>query len=233
VTGQRCWAVLEVLAGVAVTEVAERYMRVWRTFRRSAGPSSAWPRRQRRAGQPPAPVSLPAHERVPWRPAVAGAASLGTPVGIGMLNPLLGEVIVITELVVALTVIATLSPWPWPRRGSAPSQRSCAARYSRGRSYPHPGPPADIAAAPSGVAVVPSPSPHSMAGRPSGRHRRAPAPRPGTRSGHHPAAQERCSAARSPAPSRRARRYQVAPVAAAASSGGLRAAGQHTGWESR
>jgi hypothetical protein len=90
----------------------------------------------------------------PGGPAVAGAASLGTPVGIGMLNPLLGEVIVITELVVALTVIATLSPWPWPRRGSAPSQRSCAARYSRGRSYPHPGSPADIAAAPSGVAVV-------------------------------------------------------------------------------
>jgi hypothetical protein len=31
---------------------------------------------------------------------------LGTPVGIGMLHPLLGEVIAITEIVVALTVIA-------------------------------------------------------------------------------------------------------------------------------
>jgi hypothetical protein len=31
---------------------------------------------------------------------------LGTPVGISMLHPLLGEVIVITELMVALTLIA-------------------------------------------------------------------------------------------------------------------------------
>jgi hypothetical protein len=47
-----------------------------------------------------------ARERVPWRPAVTGAASLGTPLGIGMLNALLGEVIAITEILVALTVIA-------------------------------------------------------------------------------------------------------------------------------
>lgn len=44
--------------------------------------------------------------RASWRPAVTGAVSLGTPVGIGMLHPLLGEVIAITEIVVALTVIA-------------------------------------------------------------------------------------------------------------------------------
>ena len=56
------------------------------------------------AGQPAS--TTPARERVPWRPAVASAASLGTPVGIGMLHPLLGEVIAITEIVVALTVIA-------------------------------------------------------------------------------------------------------------------------------
>ncbi len=49
---------------------------------------------------------MPARERVPWRPAVTGVVSLGTPVGIGMLHPLLGEVIAITEIVVALTVIA-------------------------------------------------------------------------------------------------------------------------------
>jgi hypothetical protein len=30
---------------------------------------------------------------------------LGTPVGVGMLNPLLGEVIAVTEIAVALTVI--------------------------------------------------------------------------------------------------------------------------------
>jgi hypothetical protein len=46
-------------------------------------------------------------ERVPWRSAGAGAASLGTPVGIGMLHPMLGEVIAIIEIVVALTIIAT------------------------------------------------------------------------------------------------------------------------------
>lgn len=55
---------------------------------------------------PPAAASPPPRERVPWRPTVAGAASLGTPVGIGMLNPLLGEVIALTEIVAALTVIA-------------------------------------------------------------------------------------------------------------------------------
>jgi hypothetical protein len=55
------------------------------------------------AGQP-AP-SQP-RERVPRRPIVAGAASVGAPVGIGVFHPLLGEVIAITEIVVALTVIA-------------------------------------------------------------------------------------------------------------------------------
>jgi len=50
--------------------------------------------------------SPPARERVPWRSAVTGAASLGTPMGICMFNSLLGESVAITELVVALTVIA-------------------------------------------------------------------------------------------------------------------------------
>ena len=61
------------------------------------------------SGEPasfPAAASLPARERVPWRPAVTGAASLGSAVGIGVLHPLLGEVIAITEIAVVLTVIA-------------------------------------------------------------------------------------------------------------------------------
>jgi uncharacterized membrane protein len=51
-------------------------------------------------------ASLARRERVPWRPALVGAASLGTPAGIGMLHLLLGEVIVVIEIVVVLTVIA-------------------------------------------------------------------------------------------------------------------------------
>ena len=43
---------------------------------------------------------------MPWRPAVAGAASLGTSLGIGMLHPLLGEVIAITETAIVLTLLA-------------------------------------------------------------------------------------------------------------------------------
>ena len=82
-------------------------MRVWRTFLQV---SQTHPRAGRDdSGEPvssPAAASLPARERVPWRPAVTGVASLGSAVGIGMLHPLLGEVIAITEIVVALTVIA-------------------------------------------------------------------------------------------------------------------------------
>jgi len=55
---------------------------------------------------PPSAASLPTRERVPWRPAIAGATSLGAPVGIGLLHPLFGEVIGGAEGVVALTVIA-------------------------------------------------------------------------------------------------------------------------------
>jgi hypothetical protein len=45
--------------------------------------------------------------RVPWRPVGAATASLGAPVGIGMLHPMLGEVIAVIEVVVVLTIIAT------------------------------------------------------------------------------------------------------------------------------
>lgn len=54
----------------------------------------------------PAVASPAVRERLPWRSAVGGAASLGTPVGIGLLTPLLGEPIFGIEIVVALTVIA-------------------------------------------------------------------------------------------------------------------------------
>jgi hypothetical protein len=46
-------------------------------------------------------------ERVPWRTMGAGIASLGTPIGIGVLHPMLGELIATIELVVVLTVIGT------------------------------------------------------------------------------------------------------------------------------
>jgi hypothetical protein len=36
-----------------------------------------------------------------------GVASLGTPVGIGVLHPVLGEVIAVIEVVVVLTIIGT------------------------------------------------------------------------------------------------------------------------------
>ena len=65
-----------------------QYMRVWRTFPQV---SQHRPARRRRV---PAAAGT---RTVPWRPAVTGAASLGTPVGIGMLRPLLGEVIAVTE----------------------------------------------------------------------------------------------------------------------------------------
>jgi hypothetical protein len=45
--------------------------------------------------------------RVPWRSVGAGVASVGTPLGIAMLHPLLGEVMAVIELVVILTVLGT------------------------------------------------------------------------------------------------------------------------------
>jgi len=45
--------------------------------------------------------------RVPWRSVGAGLASVGTPLGIAMLHPLLGEAMAIVELVTILTVLGT------------------------------------------------------------------------------------------------------------------------------
>ena len=43
----------------------------------------------------------------PWRTAGLGIASLGTPVGIGVLHPMLGEVIAVIEVAAMLTIIGT------------------------------------------------------------------------------------------------------------------------------
>ena len=44
-------------------------------------------------------------DNLSWRSVGAGAASLATPVSIGILHPVLGEVIAIIEVAVALTII--------------------------------------------------------------------------------------------------------------------------------
>jgi hypothetical protein len=46
-------------------------------------------------------------ERVPWRSVGAGLAALGTPVGIGVLHPMLGEAIAVIEVMVVLAIIST------------------------------------------------------------------------------------------------------------------------------
>jgi hypothetical protein len=45
--------------------------------------------------------------RVPWRPVGTAVTSLGAPIGLGMLHPMLGEIIAVIEVVVVLTIIAT------------------------------------------------------------------------------------------------------------------------------
>ena len=49
----------------------------------------------------------PIRERMLWRPMGVGVASLGIPVGTGVLHPVLGEALTIIEIVVVLTVIGT------------------------------------------------------------------------------------------------------------------------------
>jgi hypothetical protein len=46
-------------------------------------------------------------EQVPWRSAAASVTALGVPAGIGVLHPMLGEIVAGIELVVALTIIGT------------------------------------------------------------------------------------------------------------------------------
>jgi hypothetical protein len=51
--------------------------------------------------------SRPAGRRVPWRTAGIGLTTVGTPAGIGVADPLLGQVAIAVELAVALAVIGT------------------------------------------------------------------------------------------------------------------------------
>jgi hypothetical protein len=43
--------------------------------------------------------------RLPWRPVGTAIASLGAPIGMGILRPTLGELIAVIEVVVALTIV--------------------------------------------------------------------------------------------------------------------------------
>lgn len=53
-------------------------------------------------------IAVPlARERVPWRSVAASVTALGTPMGIGVLHPVLGETVAIIELVVVLTIIGS------------------------------------------------------------------------------------------------------------------------------
>jgi hypothetical protein len=52
-------------------------------------------------------TKIDVRERLPWRSVAASVTTLGTPVGIGVLNPTLGEIVAIIEFLAALTIIAT------------------------------------------------------------------------------------------------------------------------------
>ncbi len=56
---------------------------------------------------PASPMPPGMSGRVPWRTLGVGMTSLGTPLGIGILHPVLGEVIAAIEVVVVLTIIGT------------------------------------------------------------------------------------------------------------------------------
>lgn len=66
-------------------------------------PQNDFPARDRDVEKP----ILSDSTRVPWCPVGATVASLGAPFGIGMLHPMLGEVIAVIEVMVVLTIIAT------------------------------------------------------------------------------------------------------------------------------
>ena len=53
------------------------------------------------AGYPPPTI----RGRTAWRPAGAGVASIGFPVGIGVVQPVLGEALAIIEVMVVLTIL--------------------------------------------------------------------------------------------------------------------------------
>jgi hypothetical protein len=59
------------------------------------------------AGQETLAGPPPNGRRVPWRTAGIGLTSLGTPIGVGVADPLIGQIAIAIELAVALTVIGT------------------------------------------------------------------------------------------------------------------------------
>jgi hypothetical protein len=59
------------------------------------------------ARQEPAADPARPGARLPWRAAGIGLTSLGTPIGIGVADPLLGQVAIAMELAVVLTIIGT------------------------------------------------------------------------------------------------------------------------------
>ena len=52
-------------------------------------------------------TKIDVRERLPWRSVAASVTTVGTPVGIGVLNPALGEIVAIIEFLAALTIMAT------------------------------------------------------------------------------------------------------------------------------
>lgn len=56
---------------------------------------------------PPGQRAIATSGRVPWRTAGIGLTSLGTPVGIGVADPLIGTIAFAIELAVTLTIIGT------------------------------------------------------------------------------------------------------------------------------
>lgn len=58
-------------------------------------------------GRQASPATPAKRERVLWRPVGAGVTALGTPIGIGVLHPVLGEVIAVIEVMMVLAIIGT------------------------------------------------------------------------------------------------------------------------------
>jgi hypothetical protein len=48
---------------------------------------------------------MPVPRHVPWRSVGVGVASIGTPIGVALLHPLLGEVMAVIEFVVLLLIV--------------------------------------------------------------------------------------------------------------------------------
>ena len=69
-----------------------------------AAPPPEGGRRPARSGTSTQPAMA---ERIPWRSVGTGIAGVGTPAGISVFHPLLGEIMVSVEFAVILTIITT------------------------------------------------------------------------------------------------------------------------------